>query len=198
MARRMRRKTLISNRARWGALRAVLAILLVPGLLATQLTRVCPASYRGHFSCEFSMSMSSNVQAWSKLVGTATSATGQATWWWWWCSNGSQVLYHLVMWHSWITHCSAHSNHYTRRFWDSGEGCRSVRDKIERHMWPIRRWECRDSPGSWNCKSSAAVDSTMRPRGRRLNRGRGQGQGRGHRSKERISVHPVCQLSAFD
>ena len=78
MARRMRRKTLISNRARWGALRAVLAILLVPGLLATQLTRVCPASYRGHFSCEFSMSMSSNVstikmkmsrQAWSKLVG---------------------------------------------------------------------------------------------------------------------------------
>ena len=25
-----------------------------------------------------------NRQAWSKLVGTATSASGQATWWWWW------------------------------------------------------------------------------------------------------------------
>ena len=24
------------------------------------------------------------LQAWSKLVGTATSASGQATWWWWW------------------------------------------------------------------------------------------------------------------
>jgi len=24
-----------------------------------------------------------NRQAWSKLVGTAASATGQATWWWW-------------------------------------------------------------------------------------------------------------------
>jgi len=25
-----------------------------------------------------------NRQAWSKLVGTATSTSGQATWWWWW------------------------------------------------------------------------------------------------------------------
>jgi len=25
-----------------------------------------------------------NRQAWSKLVGTATSSSGQATWWWWW------------------------------------------------------------------------------------------------------------------
>jgi len=25
-----------------------------------------------------------NRQAWSKLVRTATSSSGQATWWWWW------------------------------------------------------------------------------------------------------------------
>jgi len=25
-----------------------------------------------------------NRQAWSMLVGTATSIAGQATWWWWW------------------------------------------------------------------------------------------------------------------
>ena len=32
-----------------------------------------------------------NRQAWSKLVRTATSSSGQATWWWWWwwgiCNN---------------------------------------------------------------------------------------------------------------
>ena len=35
-----------------------------------------------------------NRQAWSKLVGTATSTTGQATWWWWWCTKfNSNISY---------------------------------------------------------------------------------------------------------
>jgi len=33
-----------------------------------------------------------NRQAWSKLVGTATSTIGQATWWWWWTSSQYPLL----------------------------------------------------------------------------------------------------------
>ena len=43
-----------------------------------------------------------NRQAWSKLVGTATSASGQATWWWWyWILSAYNYGPVLLWWPLW-------------------------------------------------------------------------------------------------
>ena len=44
-----------------------------------------------------------NRQAWSKLVGTATSASGQATRWWWWLIikvSFTKYIHCNIMWHT--------------------------------------------------------------------------------------------------
>ena len=70
-----------------------------------------------------------NRQAWSKLVRTSTSSSGQATWWWWWWKVSSAH-------HTFVSQTQAYF--YTALHWMQGDlvrkkcACLSVRLSVKR------------------------------------------------------------------